>query len=56
MNPVVDTIVVILFVLFMIFIFQGYHQSKYVERHGDESKKNKDADTNNESDEDLSKK
>lgn len=25
MNPIVDTIMIILFVLFMIYIFRGYH-------------------------------
>lgn len=36
MNPVVDTIMIVLFVLFMIFIVRGYHQSKYEERYGED--------------------
>jgi len=32
MNPVVDTIVTILFVVFMIFIFGGYHKNKSAKR------------------------
>lgn len=37
----VDTVVLIAFVLFMIFIFKGYHQSKLEEREKDEKKDNK---------------
>jgi uncharacterized membrane protein len=29
---VVDTIMLILFILFMIFIFGGYHKNKYAQR------------------------
>ena len=32
MNPIVDTIVLILFVLFMIFVFGGYHKTKFEQR------------------------
>lgn len=32
MNPVVDTIMAILFVMFMIFIFGGYHKNKSAQR------------------------
>lgn len=35
MNPVIDTIMIVLFVLFMIYIFRGYHLSKYDERESD---------------------
>ncbi|MEA3371859.1 MAG: hypothetical protein U9Q40_11020 [Campylobacterota bacterium] len=46
MNPVVDTIMVILFVIFMIFIFGGYHKNKSAQREEgfrlEEEKKNKD--------------
>jgi hypothetical protein len=31
-NPIVDTVMIVLFVLFMIFIIRGYHLSKYHER------------------------
>ena len=32
MNPIVDTVMLILFVLFMVFIFGGYHKTKSAER------------------------
>ena len=32
MNPVMDTIMVVLFVLFMIFLFGGYHKNKSAQR------------------------
>ncbi|MDY0232486.1 MAG: hypothetical protein RBS11_00520 [Sulfurimonas sp.] len=32
MHPVIDTIMVILFVIFMIFIFGGYHKNKSAQR------------------------
>ncbi len=35
MNGFVDTIMLILFVLFMIFLLGGYHKSKYEERDED---------------------
>jgi hypothetical protein len=38
-NPIVDTIMIVLFVLFMIFIIRGYHLSKYHEREADEGNK-----------------
>lgn len=36
MNPVVDTIMLILFVLFMVYLFGGYHRAKYQERYGED--------------------
>lgn len=39
MNAFIDTVMVILFVLFMVFILNGYHRSKLDER---ESKNKKD--------------
>jgi len=41
MNLFADTIMVILFVLFMIFIFGGYHKTKSAQREAD-AKKNQD--------------
>jgi len=35
MNGFVDTVMLILFVLFMIFLLGGYHKSKYEEREDD---------------------
>ncbi len=32
MNPIVDGIMLVLFVLFMIFVFGGYHKNKSAER------------------------
>ena len=32
MNPIVDTIMLILFILFMVFIFGGYHKNKSAQR------------------------
>jgi uncharacterized membrane protein len=32
MNPIVDTIMIILFILFMIFVFGGYHKNKSAQR------------------------
>lgn len=32
MNPVVDTIMIILFILFMVFVLGGYHRTKYAQR------------------------
>ena len=32
MNGLMDTVMLILFVLFMIFLLGGYHKSKYEER------------------------
>jgi uncharacterized membrane protein len=32
MNPIVDGIMLVLFVLFMIFIFGGYHKNKSAQR------------------------
>jgi len=36
LNVYVDTVVLVLFVLFMIFIFGGYHKNKSLEREKDE--------------------
>jgi len=38
MNPVVDTIMLILFVLFMFGIFGGYHKDKYAQREAEEKR------------------
>ena len=32
MNPIVDGIMIILFILFMVFILGGYHRTKYAQR------------------------
>jgi uncharacterized membrane protein len=32
MNPVMDTIMVFLFILFMVFVFGGYHKNKSATR------------------------
>ncbi len=32
MNPIVDAIVLVLFLLFMVFIFGGYHKNKSAAR------------------------
>ena len=32
MTSILDIIMITLFVLFMIFIFKGYHHQKYIER------------------------
>jgi len=32
MHPILDTIMVILFVIFMIFVFGGYHKNKSAKR------------------------
>ncbi|MCK9490484.1 MAG: hypothetical protein M0Q24_00220 [Sulfurimonas sp.] len=46
MHPVLDTIMVILFVIFMIFIFGGYHKNKSAQREAEfkrqEEKKDKE--------------
>jgi len=48
MHPVLDTIMVILFVIFMIFVFGGYHKNKSAQREAEfktnEKKKNKKSD------------
>lgn len=36
MNPVVDVIMVIAFVIFLVFIFSGYHKSKLAQREKEE--------------------
>jgi uncharacterized membrane protein len=41
MNLVTDSIMVVLFVLFMVFIFGGYHKTKSAQREAD-AKKNQD--------------
>jgi Ca2+/Na+ antiporter len=47
MNSFVDTIMIVLFVLFMIFIFGGYHKNKSAQREKDreveEKKSNSDS-------------
>ena len=35
MNPVVDGIMVVLFIMFMIFVFGGYHKNKSAQREAD---------------------
>jgi len=48
MNPIVDTIMAILFILFMVFVFGGYHKNKSAEREAgfkreeEQKKQNKD--------------
>ncbi len=42
MNPIVDTIIVILFVMLLVYIFRGYHLSKLHERESDEDKQRHD--------------
>lgn len=32
MNPIVDGIMIVLFILFMIFVFGGYHKNKSAQR------------------------
>lgn len=45
MNPIVDGIMIFLFIMFMIFIFGGYHKNKSAEREAgfkrDEQRKKK---------------
>lgn len=41
MNLIADSIMVVLFVLFMVFIFGGYHKTKSAQREAD-AKKNQD--------------
>ncbi|MEA1919810.1 MAG: hypothetical protein U9N52_08230 [Campylobacterota bacterium] len=36
MNPIVDTIVAVLFVMLMVYIFRGYHLSKMRQREEEE--------------------
>lgn len=46
MNPIVDSIMLVLFVLFMVFVLGGYHKTKSAQRekdvkkHQDEKEKN----------------
>jgi len=40
-NPFVDYLVLALFVLFLFFIFRGYHQSKLEEREKESSQEQK---------------
>jgi len=45
-NGVIDTIMLILFVLFMFVIFGGYHRQKFEEREAEEKRKEaEDTDT-----------
>jgi hypothetical protein len=46
MNSFVDTIMVILFVVFMVFVFGGYHKTKSQERE-DALKKQNDKESTN---------
>ena len=39
MKGVMDTLMLILFVLFMVWIIRGYHANKYDERYGEEKEK-----------------
>ncbi|WP_269138909.1 MULTISPECIES: hypothetical protein [Sulfurimonas] len=39
MNSLVDTVMTLLFVLFMVFIFAGYHKTKSQEREKDKDLK-----------------
>lgn len=41
MSPIVDTIMIILFILFMVFVFGGYHKTKSAKRE-DEYRKNEE--------------
>ncbi|WP_457743906.1 hypothetical protein [Sulfurimonas sp.] len=41
MNSFVDGVMLVLFVLFMIFVFGGYHKSKFEQREKDEEKNKK---------------
>lgn len=47
MNPVVDTIVMILFVMLLVYIFRGYHLSKMREREEKENRHNKQDESDN---------
>ena len=38
MKSVMDTVMIILFVLFMVWIIRGYHAQKYESRYGDREK------------------
>ena len=53
MGTVIDTIMAILFVLFMIFIFGGYHKNKSAQREEgfrlEEEKRKKEEESNNSS-------
>lgn len=39
MNPIVDNIMVVLFILFLIFILSGYHKNKMKQREDEENEK-----------------
>jgi len=41
-NPIVDTIMVILFVMLLVYIFRGYHLSKLHERESSEDERQHD--------------
>jgi len=41
LNPVIDAIMLVLFVLFMLYIFIGYHKSKMAQREEQERLENK---------------
>ncbi len=51
MHPIVDGIMIVLFILFMVFIFGGYHKTKSAEREAEfkrdeERKKKKESQEN----------
>lgn len=50
MSPFIDTVMLILFVLFMIFIFMGYHENKFTQR---EKQSKKDEEMKNQKTDDL---
>ncbi|MDD2448887.1 MAG: hypothetical protein PHS42_07250 [Sulfurimonas sp.] len=43
MHPVIDTIMVILFVIFMIFVFGGYHKNKSAQREAEFKRQEKNS-------------
>jgi len=46
-NPVVDTIVMILFIMLLVYIFRGYHLSKMREREEKENNQTEQDESNN---------
>ena len=42
MNSFVDTVMLILFVLFMFFIFGGYHRTKFEQREKEQETENRE--------------
>ena len=41
MNPFVDWVMIVLFILFMVFIFGGYHKNKSAAREADKAEQEK---------------